>query len=553
MATDLPIEEFVEAGLLLAAAGLGFVVPRRRPAWFRRAVERFDAFALRPAAPLVAVFVLSLAGSIAFAFLKGIAEPVTHDEFAYLLAADTYAHFRLTNPTHPFWMHFESMHIFQQPTCMAKYPPGQGLALAVGLLLAGDPIVGVWLSTAAACAATAWALRAWMPPRWALAAGLFTVLRCGIAGYWTQSYWGGSVAFLGGALLFGAIRRLANRPAIAPACVMTAGVAILANSRPFEGMLASLAAAAALAAAMLRGPFPFATWLKRVVAPAAVLLAATAAAMLYNNHVVTGNTTRLPYWVHNDTYTVISQFAWIPPRPAPAYRHEAMRRFYEEVEKPYWTWQSTPGGFARQAVKKLHQAAWCPCGMLILLGVVAWKGFRRGWWRYAAVTLGGMWLAMIGLTVVFPHYAAPVAVLVIAVVTRALRVIRTWRPPGRAGGVTVMAGAVAMSVAFIVWNAAWDGGIGVWGHARAHVQETLEDPALNPGRDLVIVTYGPEHRPDLEWVYNRADIDGSEVVWARDMGPERNAALRAYFHDRVAWNLRIERDYDEPVPVRLPP
>lgn len=553
MATLLPVEEFVEAGVLLAAVGLGFVLPRGKPAWYRRASDAFDAFARRPVAPIAAVFLLSLAGCIVFGFLKGVPEPVTHDEFAYLLAADTYAHFRLTNPTHPFWVHFESMHIFHQPTYMAKYPPGQGLALAVGLLLAGDPIVGVWLATAASCAATAWALRAWMPARWALAGGLLTVARCGIAGNGAQSYWGGAVAFLGGALLFGAVRRLADRPAAGPACAMAAGVAILANSRPFEGLVASLAAAIALAVSMLRGRFPLATWLTRVVAPAGILLALTAGAMLFNNHTVTGKATRLPYWVHNDTYTVISQFAWIAPRPAPEYRHEAMRRFFDEVERPYWTAQSTPGGFLREALAKLHRVAWSPCGALILLVAVAFRAFVRGWWLFAVLAVGSMWVAMISLTVVFPHYASPIAVLVIALVMRALRVLRTWRPPGRAGGATLPFGAAVMSAVLVGWLASWDAGVGAWGHIRAHLQHTLEDAATHPGKDLVIVSYGPEHYPDLEWVYNRADIDNAEVVWARDMGPGPNGALRAYFRDRTAWRLHIRRDDEEPVLERLPP
>ena len=76
---------------------------------------------------------------------------------------------------------------------------------------------------------------------------------------------------------------------------------------------------------------------------------------------------------------------------------------------------------------------------------------------------------------------------------------------------------------------------------RAKILSRLEHM---PGDQLAIVRYKPDHDFILdEWVYNRADIDGSKVIWARDMGAQNEELVR-YFASRRVW--LVEPDYDPP-------
>lgn len=169
---------------------------------------------------------------------------------------------------------------------------------------------------------------AWMPPRWALLGGLLAALHPLIHD-WGQSYWGGAVAMAAGALVLGGFRRIIKNPIPGNALVMGIGMAVLANSRPYEGMVLSLLIMTALFVWMIgpEGP-PARASIKRIVSPIIIVLAFTAAMIGYYNWRVTGNAFRMPYTVHEETYGATPLLPWQGPRAQPIYRHKEMRDYF---------------------------------------------------------------------------------------------------------------------------------------------------------------------------------------------------------------------------------
>src|SRR5438270_79310 len=252
----------IETLVILICVVIALVCPSLGSIWFENVEKRFTQLARRRTLAFTLVGCLSLALRAAFLPIEPIPQPVVHDEFGYLLAADTFAHSRLTNPTHPLWKHFESFNIIQRPAYQSYPQPAQALVLAAGMVLTGNPFWGVWFSAGVMCAAICWMLQGWMPAQWALLGGIIAVFRLGVFSYWANSYWGGALGATGGALVLGALPRIKRSRRLGDAVVLAFGLVLLANTRPYEGFVFSVPVMFALLLWMLgkNGPaltFPF--------------------------------------------------------------------------------------------------------------------------------------------------------------------------------------------------------------------------------------------------------------------------------------------------------
>ncbi len=76
--------------------------------------------------------------------------------------------------------------------------------------------------------------------------------------------------------------------------------------------------------------------------------------------------------------------------------------------------------------------------------------------------------------------------------------------------------------------------------------------AKQGGQHLVFVRYSPKHFDGNEYVYNRADIDRSRIVWARDMGQAENRELIDYYSNRKVWLWQPDTAPDDLSPIPVP-
>jgi hypothetical protein len=523
--------ELIEA-LLLAVFAFGALIwrPYLEARALRLAEKPLWCFAIIAALPVIL--------RLALLPHHPVPTPDIYDEFSHLFEADTLRHFRFANPTHPMHRFFETFFISQEPTYSSIYPIGQGLALALAWNLFGSPWAGVLLSTALFCGLCYWMLRGWIAPGWALLGGALAVMEFGPLNQWTNDYWGGMLPAAGGCLVFGALPRIAAHQRTRDAVLLGAGIAIHLLTRPFESVFLCVAVVTFLRPGH---------W--KLIAIAVLVALPAVGITLLQNQSVTGSWAKLPYALSQQQYGVPAALTFLPtPKPD--------RSLTREQELDYRMQSGFKGAGPETATKFLlrmeyriryYRYYFSPPLYLALLAFLLALRERRYQWVAATCMMFALGINF------FPafqlHYLAAIVCLFVLISVVGLQKIGPW--PAR---MIVM----LCCAHFLFWfgmHVADDSELSrlmrpyqTWdaiNHAnparRIAVREQL---AGVPGQLLVFVRYFPQHVFQEEWIFNAADIDGSRIVWARDLGPAENRALLNYYPHRRA--LLLEPDQETP-------
>jgi len=402
-----------------------------------------------------------------------------------------------------------------------------------------------------------------MSPSWALLGGLLAMIRLATFSYWADSYWGGTVAALGGALVIGALPRIRATQRPLDSVAMAIGMVLLLYTRPYEGLFFCVPVIVALSRWAAKKDSPnLKTWLSRVAAPAGLVVVLAFMALGYYFWRVTGSPFTTPYQVNMRTYGLV-YFPWQKATLPPEYAHAFIRDIYPNGPSAWWQALARNQPLKLQASKAL--VIWLfYFGPLLTLPCLAWLvTLRRATVRRAftgelsllfLICLATYFSCMLTIYTGQPHYVAPLAAVFYAITLLMMKDLYQMSPSTSAGRfvarsiplvcLILFAARVAAPLAGMTPTPSW---VRTWcsqdeqNQARASILSQL---GHTPGSHLVIVRYRPDHDFILdEWVYNGADIDGSKVVWARDLGAE-NAELLRYFSTRRAW--LVEPDYNPP-------
>lgn len=551
----LSVFDLIEISLTLVCIVLAFGRPTLGQRSFSKLEQRLKALSAQRWLCIFILFLFPIA--VRSLLLPVYAPPVPYisDEYAYLLQSDTFASGRLTNPSPAVWQSFVSVYVLASPTYTGEYQIGQGVVLALGELLTRVPWTGVMLSMGLMCALIYWALLAWLSPVWAFSGTLVVVdIQLGVLSYWMNSYWGGCVPAIGGALTLGALARLRDAKNAKPVLLSSAiagGLIILVNSRPLESILLAVVVTATLAFRTFSSHrLSWQVLLTRVIPTLAIGCLASVAFAAYYNYRVTGSSTKFPYLLYRSEYGLPQGFFWQKPIQAKADLPPDIRAEYEDQLRQHER-RTSADALLRATGAKLR-TFWAfyigvPLTVCLLFFPLRWRSDTL---QSMAVPAASLILVLVLDNLLFfayfPHYSAAVTALIVLTVIQCIRKMRTYAAPGlflsRALPLLCVFGLVLPICGR--WIEGWlplsvQKTTMLWDSEFVHeVSRERFVPELEkqPGKQLILVRYEPySGEKKTEWIFNQANLHDAKIVWARD--PQERSVVERLLTEYSGRNL----------------
>src|SRR5215470_14787681 len=119
----MPLFLFIECSAAVTVLGLTLFCPKLFDG-LSYLESKMVRLARRRATSVVVAALSALVLRLIIFPIYPIPKAAVHDEFGHLLIADTFAHGRLTNATHPLWIHFETFNVIERPTYQGFAQPG---------------------------------------------------------------------------------------------------------------------------------------------------------------------------------------------------------------------------------------------------------------------------------------------------------------------------------------------------------------------------------------------------------------------------------------------
>ena len=476
--------------------------------------------------------------------------PKVLDEYGHLLIADNLVNGKIASPTHSEYEFFESIFVLHQPSFTGKYPPGQGMLLAIGIKLFGHPIAGVWITYLLAAFATYWFLRYFMTQGWSLFGALLIFFHGKLLADWGMTYWGGSPAMLGSALFFGSLFRIKDSITFKNAILMAVGIILMFYNRPYESALTLLPALGFLIVFIFnyiknnRIKEVLKNLIIKLIVPVGVLMIAMLAFIFYYNQQITVEPLNFPHAEYSRQYEIVRPFVFQHVNEPPNYSYPEIAQYNErDYENHVKTRYGIRGYLYGFMVKIIYYWSYF-FGLLFSIPLIFYfKDKIKKYEGFILFTIGFVFLGSTLVTYEWSHYFSVITPLFILLIMRGFISFEGWVSKSRnllylflSVLVLILLQPVFGSISHIDSNKR---------SFAAHRERMKAKLKNTEGKHLVFVKYEPGHNVVYEWVYNDTNIDDSKIVWARYLGDDKNKELLDYYNNsRQVWKV---------FPDRIPP